>query len=288
MKKYLLLLLLISLFAFKNDKEQLTIKDALAKNMISYRLKGLGGYSGECMDITIRNTSSTDTVFYFESGRKLISKDESIQDILIVKPVEFLLASGEEINFQGFGFCCQAHNGAPYKDSEYEIGDLKNIKLSSLANYLYSNEYKESQMQDAIWVVSDNNPISSIFVPTNDKKEEEKMMKLKLYVAKLMDISTKHLWYSLEYRTDSVQLFTGDAVYLNGKFSFRITHYSQGFIAVFDDRNQLIQYISKAQSFSSRAYTYPVHLNVEGWRKGKYYVRVYSNNRMQAEREFEL
>jgi len=289
MKKYLLLILLvILLLAFKNDKKQLTIKDALAKNMISYKLKGLGGYSGECMNITIKNNSNIDTTFYFESGRKLISKDKSIQDILIIKPMEFLLASGKEINFKGFGFCCQAHNGAPYKDSEYEIGNLKNIKLASLANYLHLNKYKEDQMQNAIWVVSDNNPISSIFVPTDDKKDEEKMMKLKLYVAKLMDISTKHLWYSLKYKTDTIELFTGDAVFLNGKFDFRIMHYSQGFIAVFNDRNQIIKYLSKAQSFSSRVYTYPVHLNVNGWKKGKYFVRVYSNNRMQIEKEFEL
>ena len=289
MKKILFLLSLVFvLLSLKNDYKPLTIKEALKRNLISYNIKGLGGHQGECVDITIKNTSNIDTTFYFESGRKLISKDASIQDILIIKPFEFMLASGGEINFKGFGFCCQAHNSSPNENSEFEIGNLKNIKLTALANYLHTNKYKEGQMQDAIWVVSDSNPISSIFVPIDDAKAERKMMDLKLYVAKLMDISTKNLWYSLEYKTDTNQLFTGDASILKGKFDFRISHYSQGFIAVFNSRNELITYISKNQSFSSRMYTYPIHLDVGNWKKGKYYLRVYSNNKLKVEKEFEL
>jgi len=289
MKKYLSLLLLAILFlSLTNDTPHLTIKEALKRNLISYKIKGLGGYQGDCVNITIKNNSNIDTTFYFESGRRLISEDKNIQDILIIKPVEFMLAGGEEKQFLGFGFCCQAHNEAPYKDSQFNIGNLKNIKLASLANYLYTNQYKKSEMQDAIWVVSDSNPISSIFVPIEDKNAAKRMMNLKLYVAKLMDIDTKNLWYSLEYKTDTARLFTGEANLLNGIFNFRISHYSQGFIAVFDKENRLIQYITKRQSFSSRTYSYPIRLNVEGWKKGKYFVRVYSNNKMQAEREFEL
>ena len=290
MKKILLLLVLaLIILAFITDeKKQISIKDALTQNLISYNIKGLGGHQGECVSITIQNNSNKDTTFYFESGRKLISKDQSIQDILIINPVEFMLAAGKKIDFKGFGFCCQAHNGSPYANSEFEIGNLKNIKLTALANFLYSNRYEEDQMQDAIWVVSDNNPIASILVPTDDKKAEKKMMKLKLYVAKLMDINSDKLWYSLEYKQDTDRLFSGHATLLNGRFDFRISHYSQGFIAVFNNQNRLIQYISKSQTFSSREYSYPIHLNVEHWAKGKYFVRVYSNNRLQTEKVFEL
>lgn len=290
MKKYIILVIIaVLLLSLTTDnKKHITINEAIEKNLISWEIKGLGGHTGECVDVTIKNTSNIDTVFFFESGRRLISKDEAIQDILIIHPQEFTLAAGTEKQFKGFGFCCQAHKGSPYENSEFKIGNLNNNKLVSLANYLNKHKYKQDQIQNAVWVISDNNPISSIYVPTDNKEKARDMMALKEYVAKLSGIDFKNLWYSLKYKNDTTRLFSGEATWIEGKFDYRITHYSQGTMAVFNDRNKIVIYIFKESSHSSRAYSYPINFSVDGWKKGKYYIRIFTNNKLQAQREFEL
>jgi len=283
------LVLLITIFSFtKEKKKHITIEEAIKRNLISWEIKGLGGYQGKCIDVKIKNISNMDTIFYFEAGRKLISEDLAIQDILIIHPLEFMLAAGQEKQFKGFGYCCQAHNGAPYENSIFKIGNLENKKLVSLASYLYRNNYKEDQIQDAVWVISDNNPISSIYVPGDNKEKARDMMALKKFVAKLAGINDKNLWYSLQFKTDTARLFSGEPTWIEGKFDYRITHYALGTMIVFDNKNNIVKYLFKETSHSSRAYSYPISFSVDGWEKGKYYIRVYTNNKLQAQREFEL
>ena len=124
----LFFLLPILFFAFTNyysnkfnskKNKFLSIQEAIEKNIISAEFKGAGTYSGDAIKLEVRNLIPIDTMIRIEAGRRLKSEDSTTQDILIVKEIKLFLAANETKQLKLFGFCCQAHNGAPPLNSNF-------------------------------------------------------------------------------------------------------------------------------------------------------------------------
>ncbi|MFH2144250.1 MAG: hypothetical protein ABIJ97_17620 [Bacteroidota bacterium] len=276
---------LLSFNADMTEKKSITFKDAIDKNLIKTIVTGLGGHQGNCVEIEVRNISSYDTTFCFEPGRRLVSEDSTVQDILIVKENSFFLASGKNIVISGYGFCCQAHNSSPRKSEIFKIGDLADDNMVKLAEYLNKNDYPDDAMQGAVWVLSDNKPLDCI---NSTDENVDKVRKLQKFVATLAKIDINLAWYSIVYKTDTSMLFSGIADTLVGEVEYQLWNNCEASLVMYDNNGKIIHHFYKNKLLGPDKYIYPVKFSVFDWPKGKYFIRLFADGQMKKENVFEL
>lgn len=271
----------------KDDEDKkLLLSEALEKNFVKTEVSGLGGHSGFCVEISATNQSSIDTTFWIEAGRRLESADSTIQDILIVKEVPLYVRAGETKKVPVYGFCCQATNGGPKQGEVFRPGKMADEKLTAIAQFLNQHNYDETVCQSAVWIVSNGHSLASITADTPEKRKEVKP--LQTFLAKLMGLSEKHSWYSLSFTPDTTRLFSGHADSLWGDYEFEMWTNGLVRIIINDEKNNVVRRLVIDKPYNPGKYSHEIKLKVTDWPKGKYYVRLYTDNQRKVEREFEL
>jgi len=294
----IIILLPFILFAFSNyyslkikDKKDkfISIEKAIKNDIVSAKITSTGTYSGAAINIEIENLTPIDTIIRFEAGRRLICEDTSKQDILIVKQIDLILAANESKRVNIFGFCCQAHNGAPKLDSKFDVGYMEDSTFIKLANFLTKYNYPTNVMQNAVWVLSDNNSLSSI--PKNnseDKKTKKKMKNLFQFLAALKGIKFVYPWYTLQYKNDTSRVFSNRPNRMSAEIEYYLAHQCNVDLVIKNKQNIVVRKLFTNKPYHRGTYTYNLDINVGKLPKGKYYLRLYADNQLKMEKEFEL
>lgn len=276
-----------SLTVNRTDKQKkFNIEDAVKSGLFKAEVKGLGGHSGECISINVINNSPTDTIIYIEPGRRFISLDTNVQDILIVRELPLLVRAGEEKKVSLFGFCCQATNAGPDKDEKFTIGQMADSQLVKLAVFLNQNPYDEYTIQNAVWVVSDNHALASVHSSNISKRKE--LRKLHQFLAVLKNLPVEFSWYTLTYKTDTTRLFSGVADSLYGDFDYSLWKNCAASLTLNDSQGRVIKRFFVEKSHNPNTYNYEIKMSVASLPKGKYFVRLIADNQMKSEKVFEL
>jgi len=276
----------IVLLAFVNfaEKKSISIEKAINEGITSAKIISKGGYSGDCITIKIENLSSKDTLIRIEPGRRLVSIDSTIQDILIIKELLLQLKGGETIYADIFGFCCQSSNGGPYSKAKYNVGFMEDSTMIELAEFFNVHIYPNSVMQSAVWCLSNDHSINSI----NGSEVDDKLKMAKLYrlLAKAKGIEYTYPWYAYSYVQDTSVVFTNEPEILFGEIEYTLDHQSSVDINIRDENNFLVGSIMTEQPQDRNKYTYKFKYNVRSLKKGKYFLRVYADNQLKLEKVF--
>ncbi|OFX28470.1 MAG: hypothetical protein A2X08_07740 [Bacteroidetes bacterium GWA2_32_17] len=269
-----------------NSLKILNIEDAINKGIVKAEVSGKGGHGGECINLNITNLSSVDTTIYVEAGRRLNSEDSTVQDILIVKELPILVKAGEEKNVNLLGFCCQATNHSPSKGEKFDIGHLADSELFAIAQFLNKNPFDEDIMQNAVWVVSNNHPLSSVGSSNQNKRKELK--KLHNVLAAIKHLPEDFSWYSLTFKTDTAKLFSGVPDSLYGDIEYSVWNNCEVSITLSDSIGHVVKRFMVNKPHNPNKYNYEIKTSVYGYQKGKYFVRLFTNNQMKLEKTIEL
>jgi len=254
-------------------KDTVAISKAFLKKIIKLDIKGKGGYQGECLSMKIKNNSADSILIFIEAGWRFDSSDSTMQDILVVKDQYLPLAKKQEKTFGVEGFCCQAHNGAPAEKSKFAIGDSAKGQLRTIAKYLSKIKVSISNLQHAIWVVSDNNDLSSV---EDDGTDASK--KLREFISKLKGIEIP--WYNTKYKTEPGPAFSGKPKNITAKLNYSINNDLALVMAnIRDEAGTIVKSFMITKGAMRGEYTFDMDWDVSNMPKGKYYLRVYENQR---------
>ena len=112
--KTLFTLIQIFAFNFLIAKHKIyTIDKACKAGLATIKIRGTGNYRGDCLKINIKNNGDDSLFILLEAGRRLDSKNNGEQDILVTKEQLYKLEPHQKKEFFVYGFCCQASNHAP-------------------------------------------------------------------------------------------------------------------------------------------------------------------------------
>ena len=292
--KLLAITTVLLLLAFKlkepnkenEEKQWLSIEKAIEKKLVSVEINGKGGHSGECIEMHIESLLEDDTLLRIEKGRRLISDDSTIQDILIVKEIQLFLAANEKKTINLFGFCCQASNGGPRAGSIFDIGFVEDSSFILLAEYLGKSGLPLDVMQSAVWVLSDNHSISSIH--NDNENDREKMKELYYLIAGIKGLEFKYPWYTLKYKQDTTRLFSNRPNKFFAEIEYGINNPSNVDLVIRDTLNRHVLNIFTNKPHHPNNYKYRFNLNVGDWPKGKYFLILYVDNQAKMRKAFEL
>ncbi len=273
-------------FPKTETKKYLSIEEAMKNKIVSVHFTGKGGYSGECVELNIQSLIDHDTLIRIEPGRRLVSDDTLLQDILIVKEIQLLLAAREKKQFNIFGFCCEATNHAPYGGAKFSVGYMADSAFIKLAMFLSASNLPLDVMQSAVWVLSNNHALNSI--NNENESDRPKMKELYQLIAGMKGLEIKFPWYTLKYKADTATLFSNIPVKLFGEIEYNLSDPAHVDLVVRDSRNNFVANLFVNRPHNPNTYTYRFSLDVAKYPKGKYYVILYVDNQMRVRKEFEL
>ena len=266
MTRILILLFLISTSVFSKS---IPVLDAAKKGLIKVEVKGKGGYTGDVIEMNITNISGKDLELLLEPGLRLDSKDSTQQDILVNRTETFVLAKGKKKVLAVSGMCCQAHNHSPKKESKFSIGKMADSLLIKMANFINEKKfYSNSAAQHGVWVISDKNPVNSIF----DGSDSTATRLVTEFVCKLLNKPLPD--YKIAYAPDTLLAFSNNATKIEGAIQYYLANNSNVTIAVYDSKGNVVQAFKKESPMNPGTYNFHYTVNVTGFPHGKYYLRV--------------
>jgi hypothetical protein len=264
-------------FVYKNATGSadtyLPLETYLISRSIKATVRSLGSHQKECVALDFNNLTSDTILFYLEPGRRLISNDSSDQDILIVKEKRICIPPFALFQINGYGFCCQSSKASPEKNAGFNIGYMAPEPWIRLSKLISENNFSAGAVQHAIWVLSDDHPIGSIF-----EDGTEDLYKLREMVAEIKGIAIP--WYAVKYEKDSVRLFSGKPEKITGAINYYLKNNSIITITIRNERGQLIRTLVKGSPNGPGNHEYILDLDVKTWPNGVYYIFVhmdYSN-----------
>jgi len=295
MKKYilipsLLVALICTLYLFTNAfkenqvtsaKEYVSIEKLLNEHKISLDIKGTGGHQENCIAFDIKNLTN-DTIFILiEQGRRFVSGDSDLQDILLVKKHEFASPPQGKTYKIGYGFCCESSMRSPSAGSVFKIGFMAPKEWIKVLDLINTYDFEAGAIQSAIWVLSDNHDISSVY-----SKNAEHMNRLRALLAKVKGIEIP--WYSVSYKQDTAMVFTNQHLKVWGEIDYQIKHNSMVSINVRSLDGMVMEILIEDMPVNPGFYTYKMDIPVYDWPKGEYEINIIDNSNLLIKKKFKL
>lgn len=260
--------------------EYVSVEKLLSQKTITAKVSGLGGFQQECVQFEIENNQQDTVSVRIEAGRRLVTTDSSMQNILLVREDTIRLAPKEKITHNVYGFCCNASRHSPSAGAEFTVGYLAEPPLRKLAVYLSKNSFDVHEMQSAVWAVSNNHSIAGI-----GDAENPKTIKLREFVAKVIGKSAP--WYNVVFKKDST-LCSGVAERVIGKFGYQVT--TNGFVTllIVDEKGMPRKMLLNNVAHNPDSYTKEFNLDVADWPEGTYHMRLFIDGVRKIDKTIEL
>jgi hypothetical protein len=263
------------------EEQTVTLKTALDNHWITANFTSLGGHSGSCIEMNIKNNTPQTRTIKVEPGRRLISEIENEQDIFIVKENLITLGPGQKKITKLFGFCCESSNHSPKKKSIFRSGKLADTSWVKLAEFINKDTFANAMVQSAVWVMSNNHSPSSIYAGEDRKGKQlvEKVCQIK---------NIKVPTYQVQYAEgDTARPFSNRPEKLKLKFAY--AHFERGSeltIKIFNTKGLVIHMIRHPHLMAVGHSETVLNLDVRGWKNGNYKVGFYAENRLIKTQEF--
>lgn len=252
--------------------KSIPLSEALKKKMIKASFKSANKdldkntstYWGGCIKVTLQNLTSTPVSIQLEPGLFLLSEDTTEQRMMIADNQQLALSPKGSKSATVNAFCSQMHKSAPSQNIAFNSSGNAEGNLLTLANYVAKNKFHSYAAQNAIWVITDNNDLSSIYSENISESDS-----LRKFVAKLKGIPFEA----------SIKPVHVDQKITNGKFKFDFKNKEGGLYSIYlyNSTGEMVQEFKKDfdyPHYDKITVSYKFQTLIPG---GTYFVRVVRN-----------
>lgn len=161
--RYLIAGTVLACAALEGDAATTTpLLDLLENGRIELTPRGLGGHSGECLKVDVKNRSASPIRTSIPAGWVFVSEVEGVQDLIVMREEAIALAPNGRTTVTCRAFCCEASHSGPGQNEIYRKGHPASDKLMILARSVDSLRFDDDIVQSAVWVLSDGHDIASL------------------------------------------------------------------------------------------------------------------------------
>jgi hypothetical protein len=242
----------------------------------------LGGHSGHCLQVNAENLTARPVTLRIPSGWRFGSKDSTQQDLLVVGDQVLALAPNGRASVTCRAFCCEAGDASPSFASAFDEGRLADERLVKLAQHLAASSYPEQAMQQAVWTVSNDNPISAV-----DADEGAATLALRQYLSALTGRPVP--WYTTAFATPAEgRAFDPTPTRITGRVDFQQRHAGVLSIVVKDGDGRTLRVIDEGRDLRQGRYSIDVEVTVRGWPPGHYTICIAVDGVLLKKEGFEV
>ncbi|MFN5911378.1 MAG: hypothetical protein ACK45H_08600 [Bacteroidota bacterium] len=279
------ILLIASAFvAFNMQKTQnsIALGEALAAGKITAHAATNGTYSGKGIQLSLANKTSSEMHLLIPAGTLFNPENKEEQELITTQDELLVLQPRSQTTATLTVNCIEADDRCPSQSGKCSIGKVSDPKLIKLIAELRNYKLSSSTVQDAIWAVTDNRPLSNIDRTTPAEE------RIRTFVAALT--GQKDVWYSTpQNRTvDNSGNIVSETVTIRGNISYTANKGMQVYNEVVKENGTRIHKteIMKAPINGKVEFTFT--LRVKGWEKGNYLIKVKEGDRVIADYPFSI
>jgi hypothetical protein len=234
---------------------------------------------------------------------KLVNKSGSILQVKINQGVIFnpaeagyqpLVCAGDEvITLQPFKdgqldvqtFCADAPNSAPVQNLGYSYSRLGSDTLVKLLQYIKKNFMFDDLGQDAVWVVTNNHSMETVYDGTREAQSEKLIDYLSMITGK-----PKPTYFV----SNTVNLSPGQPAYtakplkIHAKFEQVLTESKKLTLGIFDQSGKMVQEVFSNRTYGKAGHRFTVTFESSNVPAGKYYIRLKEGETVLQEKMVEV
>ncbi len=281
MKPVLLLLLALCPLCLLADTA-IPLKEAVSKGFVTISATGEGGFTGKVLALDIASKHKKELTLAISAGLTFAADDSTVQDLMITEDRQLVLAAGAKRKLIVNAMCIEPYNGGPRLGSAFLLGAMAGDTLVKLAQYIATKGYQDDLGQSAVWTIINNEGLENVY--------GSDPVKLKDMVQYMHTITGKPLpWYHKEKGPSSpTQVYNPEPAIVHANFDFSLPMAGSAKIAIYNEAGETVYTIKDNMMVKSGKSTMKFRIEVRGYEKGKYYVRLHLNGKLQEEKVFEL
>ncbi len=286
MKPFLLSLLLSGCLCFCQAAEvSYKLSEAIQKKLVSVKFTGAkddtahmmqSSHYGPCISMEIASASADNLQINLEYGFILMPEDSSTQAMMVTQSLVASLNPKQKKNYRLYAMCTEASDGSPGSDDNFKIGKRSTGNLLGLAELLNRKKYQNDAGQDAVWCLTDNHDVHSIY-----STDTTMMYDLRRFIAKAKNLPLASI-YEKEPQAAAPVTYTTHYVY-SGSLSYSLAGNHKVLIALFDEDNHMKKVYVNNENQRDGVYTYNYELSSEEMSNKKHYLRMFRDGKMEEE-----
>lgn len=259
-------------------------KDALLKKMITADLKSTGSYRGNSIGAQITNTGNTALTVKIPAGTYFKAQTDEEQNLVVTEDILVQVAPKATSSKIIDGYCCNAYKRCPSKGNKFSLSNYKVPNFDKVAVHLKGKHYSDDVCQNVVWVLTDDHDLSDI----TDDEHPEKVRPLREALAKAL--GKKNEWYDTPRNevVDPYGNINREMVSVQGNIEFECPANAKVHQEVQDKEGKMIFKNEREVALHPGTVNYYFKVQVEGWEKGTYYVKLMSGTKVLVTNEFKV
>lgn len=262
--------------------EKMTLDEAISKQLVQANVTGNGGHTGKALKIELVSNHKKDLDLTLPAGMHFKSDDEGIQDLILTRAHQTILASNGRKTLVLYAMCTQRHNVGPGEGDLYAYNGMAEGNLLKVAEYISQKNYQNDAGQASIWAITDGGGLYEIY------DDSEAVVKdMQTFMAELTGQTVP--WYSLQQEN----FVPGPDVnpepsIIHAKYEYTFTENASINLGVYDSEGNEVYLITENQPVRPGTFRMNFKLTVQNMPRGTYYVRVTNGDQLLDERIVEI
>lgn len=282
------LLFLVFAFNQKNnqilDIETITLEKAIQDKLINIAIQSNGTYSGKSLFCKVKNLKAKSFKIVVLAGSYFKAPDASEQDLIVPQEQIFALNASEAKNVVFNGFCCNLSNRAPKKDGIFTLIPSKAPKeMPKLFAFLKGKKYEDHTLQDAIWAITNKSSVTNVY---GDDEKAITALRKELFAI----TGQKEDWYQSPQQTtvNEDRSINRETASIMGDLEYEAKKGSKVHTEVHSPEGELKMKTDDNVLSMSGTLSFHFEVEVQGWKKGKYQVKIIENSKVIKAYDFNV
>lgn len=286
MKSVCITLGCLLLLATSHAETSYKLADAVQKKLVNVEFSGAkedtahmmtSSHYGPCMSMQIVNASADNLSLSLDYGYMLMPDDTGIQAMMVTQTLVVQLQPKAKKNYRLYAMCTEASDGSPSSAQPFKLGKRTSGNLLGLAELLNRKKYQNDAGQDAVWCLTNNHELTSIY-----STDTTMMYELRRFVAKAKNIPLSKIYEPVPDYSAPVQTRVITYTY-SGSISYSLINTSKIMIALFDEDNHMKKVYVNNETQRQGEYTYNYQIGSVEMENKKHYLRMFRDGKMEEE-----
>jgi len=276
---------LIMLVLKLNAEQTYKFSEALQKGLVSIKINGakpdslqetVSGHYGPCMQMEIVSLNSLAMSLNLDYGYSLVPHDSSLQTMIVTQSLIVKVLPKQKKLQKIYAMCTEASDAGPSFTKNFNLGFRSIGSLLDLTKLINQRKYQTDAAQNAVWCLTDNHDISSIY-----SSDTAMMYELRRFVATAKGVALSKIY-------EAGNSYTLQATYVtrtvySGSLSYSLSRPTKIMVALFDENNHMKTVYVNNETQKQGEYTYNYKIGSDEMNSQKHYLRLFRDAKLEEE-----
>lgn len=253
------------------------LMDALSKNMIDVTAKASGQiYYQRALRVDVKNKSGVVLMLTMDQGVIFSPSDTTHQDLILASAEVLIIQPFKENGTIVSTFCAESHDAAPSADMLYSNPRLGDEKLVQVVQYLKNKRVPDEMGQRAVWVVTNEHNLGSVY----DLFQEAKSLELIDFLSVTLGLPKPDYYTKNAMNTAAGQpVWDPKPLHIYAQFELKLEEPKKLTLGVYNSADSLIQGVFENRMFpGKKGHRFKVDFSAIDVPPGNYAIRLKDEN----------